>query len=102
VRSIVEVFVEDDGQPCSTDEAIEAALKGFEVQRLHWKRIDIPSDVFHNSTSVLRVVSLYWSGDVPVLERWSSPEWLSNEKKFPEVSILLQVLLTSALEGRPR
>jgi hypothetical protein len=85
VRRIIEVNIDDDTEPSSTNAAIEASLKGFEIQRLQWKRTDIPCDVFCNSTSALRYISLYWSGDKAVLDGWSGPDGFSNARKFPEV-----------------
>jgi hypothetical protein len=85
VRRIIEADIDDDTEPCCTNDVVEASLKGFEVQRLHWKRIDIPCDVFYHSTSALTDLSLYWSGDKAVLDGWSGPDGFSDARKFPEV-----------------
>jgi hypothetical protein len=85
VRRIIKVDIDDDTEPCCTNDAVEASLKGFEVQRLYWKRTDIPCDVFYNSSSALTDLSLYWSGDKAVLGGWSGPDGFSDARKFPEV-----------------
>jgi hypothetical protein len=85
VRKIIQVnFVDSEYLP-HADEAIENALKGFEVEVLNWEKLDISNDVLYNSTSALREVSLYWSGDVAVAEAWCGSEGFGNARKFPKV-----------------
>jgi len=85
VRKIIEVDFADNEYLPHTDEAIENALKGFEVEKLNWEKPDISSEVVYNSTSALTEVSLYWSGDEAVVKEWCSPEGFGNARKFPKV-----------------
>lgn len=62
------------------------ALYGFKVEEWDWKKMDICSDVIHESSPAVREVSLYSSGNNAVLMGWASEEGLGNRKKFPLVS----------------
>ena len=78
VRKIIQVdFVDSEYLP-HTDEAIEYALKGFEVEILNWEKLNISNELVYNLISALREVSLYWSGDVEVAEGWCSSEGFGN------------------------
>ena len=75
----------DDGHPCHSDEVIEEALKGFQVEEWDWKKVDLCTDVISNSTEVARRVSLYSSCNNAVLMGWASSDGLGDRKKFPKV-----------------
>lgn len=85
VKKIIKVVVVDDGNPSHSDEAIEKALKPFEIEVWDWKKLDISSDVLFNVSKCLREVSVYWSGNHATLMGWYSEEGFRNRTKFPEV-----------------
>jgi hypothetical protein len=87
VRKIIRVdFIDNELFP-HTNEAIENALKGFEVEILNWKKPDLSCELVYNSTSVLSEISLYCSGNTTVLNIWGGPEGFINARKFPKVDI---------------
>jgi hypothetical protein len=85
VRKINKVVVIDDGDPCHSDESIERALTGFDVEVWDWKRLDICSEVIYNCAPNVREISLYWSGNHATLLGWYSNQGFPN-KKFNNVS----------------
>ena len=85
VRRIIRVVVDDTGVPFHADETIENALEGFEVEIWDWKRDHVPISVIAKSSSDVREVSLYYSGDVDSLEEWQRDGGFANESRFPEV-----------------
>ncbi|KHN95206.1 Peptidase S8/S53, subtilisin/kexin/sedolisin [Metarhizium album ARSEF 1941] len=85
VGRIFKVSVEDDQDPPHSDAAIEAALRGFDVEIWDWKRPDLSADVICNSTAKASEIFLYSSGNNAVLAGWASPHTLSDRCKFPEL-----------------
>ncbi|TLD03660.1 uncharacterized protein PgNI_11877 [Pyricularia grisea] len=71
VKRIVRVEVDDMEMPCHSDEAIEEALAGFDVEVLDWKREDLDVTTLHHIGDKLREVHLYWGGRNAVLRSWS-------------------------------
>lgn len=45
---------------CHSDETIEEALAGFDVEALDWKREDIEVTTLHRIGDKLREIHLYW------------------------------------------
>jgi hypothetical protein len=87
VKKIVKVIVLDDQEPCHADSSIEDALKKFDVEIWDWKRLDLSTEVIRKSSSVVREVSLYSSGNYSVLMGWASTDGLPNTDYFPRVSL---------------
>lgn len=85
VKSIITVTVIDYGHPCHSDEAIEEALEGFQVEDWDWKKADLCTDVIATSSNQIKSISLYSSGNNAVLMGWASSEGLLNRDKFPNV-----------------
>ncbi|KAI0005738.1 hypothetical protein F4779DRAFT_34502 [Xylariaceae sp. FL0662B] len=83
VKKIVKVLVIDDGDASHTDERIEEALRGFDVEEWDWKKLDLCSDVIKNCTTVVREISLYSSGNNAVLMGWASEHGLLDTAAFP-------------------
>lgn len=75
----------DYGHPCHSDEAIEEALKDFQVENWDWKKPDLCTDVIAASSKQIKSISLYSSGNNSVLMGWASSEGLLNSEKFPQV-----------------
>jgi predicted metal-dependent peptidase len=87
VKKIVKVMVVDDGSPSHSDDAIQEALGGLEVEVWDWKKLDMCTDVIYKSTKKVREVSLYSSGNNAVLMGWASSEGLTNVENFPKVRL---------------
>ncbi|KFY88353.1 hypothetical protein V498_06812 [Pseudogymnoascus sp. VKM F-4517 (FW-2822)] len=85
VKSIITVTVLDYGHPCHSDEAIEEALKDFQVENWDWKKVDLCTDVIATSSDQVKSISLYSSGNNAVLMGWASSEGLVNRNKFPQL-----------------
>lgn len=78
VKRIIKVIVDDLRKPCHSDEDIEKALDGFEVEILDWRRLDLcPITIFKVSKN-LREIHLQWSGRNCVLRSWSEREGLAK------------------------
>jgi hypothetical protein len=87
VREILKVIVIDNGTIPHADDAIVDALHGFQVEEWDWKKLDLCTNVIHESSPAIRVVSLYSSGNNAVLTGWASKEGLGNRNKFPHVRL---------------
>ncbi|KAH8586376.1 hypothetical protein B0O99DRAFT_695557 [Bisporella sp. PMI_857] len=85
VRSVMKVVVIDDGTVSHSDEAIEEALKSFDIEVWDWKKLDICSEVIQKVSKKIQDISLYWSGSNSTLLGWYSDEGFKNRKKFPEL-----------------
>ncbi|KAG5783745.1 hypothetical protein H9Q73_002635 [Fusarium xylarioides] len=97
VKKIVKVTVFDEAFPCHTDAAIINCLKGFDVEVWNWKRIDLSSEVICESSSEVREISLYCSGNQTVLKGWSSRGGIGDVTKFPKLK-KLEVFLREGQE----
>ncbi|TGO35166.1 hypothetical protein BHYA_0168g00220 [Botrytis hyacinthi] len=76
VKRILKVIVDDSNTPAHSDEAIENALQGFDVETLDWRKVDLCPETMWTSSRKLREVHLQWSGNNAVLRGWSEPEGL--------------------------
>lgn len=86
VKRINHVIVIDGGEIPHSDEAIENALDGFQVEIWDWKKMDISSDtIFRAAGEHVRIAYLYASGNSAVLKGWSCEEGLVKLSKvcFP-------------------
>ncbi|KAI2629599.1 peptidase S8/S53 domain-containing protein [Hypoxylon sp. NC1633] len=88
VRQIMKVTVVDHGESSHKDSAIIQSLKGFGVEYLTWKKVDISSDVIARSSSVVKEISLYWSGNKAILMGWASKDGFNNKNKFPKLKTI--------------
>jgi len=88
VQEILEVNVIDDDKEPHSDEAIEMALKGLDVEILNWRKLDLCSDVMCNAAPNVRVVYLYSSGNKEVLRGWSSASGLARLSKVIHCEVL--------------
>ncbi|KAL4981966.1 hypothetical protein BDW68DRAFT_182999 [Aspergillus falconensis] len=84
VRKIIDVVVVDSENPCHSNETIQDALEGFEVETWDWQRNDIPSSVIASSSSVVNQLTLYFSGSEATMKDWCGSEGFPNETLFPE------------------
>lgn len=84
VRKVLEANIEDDETEPHCDEAIEAALKGLDVEILNWKKLDLCSDVLWNAARDVKELFLYSSANNDVLRSWSAEDGLG---RLPKVII---------------
>lgn len=85
VAKIIRVRVQDTQDPPHSEEAIEDALKGFQVEIWDWIRIDICSDTILKTAPDVTKVCLYSSGNNAVLKSWSGIDGLRNLDKVSSV-----------------
>jgi hypothetical protein len=98
VNRIMKVIVADNKELPHGDEAIEAALKGFNVEVLDWGKIDLSPSVICSSCPDLLEVHLHWGGNNTVLRAWSETEGLPLLRRLKVVHLHLRQGLES--EGR--
>lgn len=88
VSNIIKVTVEDRVGTPHSDEAIERALSGFNVEILEWRKVDIDPQAIWSAcritdqAPVLRELHLWWSGNNAILRAWSETDGLG---KLPEL-----------------
>lgn len=78
VKRILKVTVDDLAEPAHSDEAIENALRGFEVEILDWRKVDLCPETIYRSSPNLKEVYLRWSGNNVVLRAWSELDGLKK------------------------
>ncbi|KAF7952194.1 uncharacterized protein EAE97_001691 [Botrytis byssoidea] len=100
VKRILKVIVDDSNTPAHSDEAIEKALQGFDVEILDWRKVDLCPETIWTSNRKLRKVHLQWSGNNAVLRGWSEPEGLRRLEDLTKV--YLHVKQPVPLSIRPR
>ncbi|EWC43894.1 hypothetical protein DRE_01246 [Drechslerella stenobrocha 248] len=102
VRRILRVIVVDNGDNSHTDEVIVSSLERFKIETWDWRRRDISADVIHRAAgSSVKRISLYFSGDLVVLDAWSSPDGFANKDRFPRLEAI-EVFYQRGLENQSR
>ncbi|THV44375.1 hypothetical protein BGAL_0659g00010 [Botrytis galanthina] len=81
------VIIDDSKIPAHSDEAIENALEGFDVEILDWRKVDLCPEAIWMSSRKLREVYLRWSGNNAVLRGWSEPEGLRRLEHLTKVHL---------------
>ena len=90
VKTIIKVVVDDrstTGLPHS-DDAIETALRKFEIEILDWRKFDMdPSAICEacRGSTNLRELHLWWSGNNAILRAWSEPDGLTRLKTLKRI-----------------
>ncbi|RDW67032.1 hypothetical protein BP5796_09781 [Coleophoma crateriformis] len=87
VKRILKVIVDDIQDPAHSDEAIETALEGFDVEVLEWRKVDLCPETICNSSDKLREVYLSWSGNNAMLRAWSEPDGLKKLENLTKVHL---------------
>jgi hypothetical protein len=78
VQRILSIVVEDDPVNFHSDEAIEEAVKGFDIEVWNWVKLDMCSDTILAAAENVRDLSLYWSGNKAVLKSWAALDGLAR------------------------
>ncbi|KAK3690256.1 peptidase S8/S53 domain-containing protein [Podospora appendiculata] len=90
LKTVLKVVVDDSFPHPHSDEAIENALRGMDVEVWDWKRIDLSSKVIYNAAPrVVREVHLYWSGNNAVIRGWGDEGGLKKLKELKKFRTLL-------------
>jgi hypothetical protein len=76
VQNIIELNVRDSMMYPHPEEAIERAVKGFNVEKLHWKRLDLSIHSVREAAPNVRELTLYSSGNMAAFYHWFSPDGL--------------------------
>ncbi|KAK4163264.1 hypothetical protein QBC43DRAFT_319804 [Cladorrhinum sp. PSN259] len=90
VTNIIKVIVEDrKGSTAHSDQAIETALKEFDVEILDWRKVDIDPRTIWEATrgnrSNLRELHLWWSGNNALLRSWSELDGLPKLRNLKHI-----------------
>ena len=85
VKRIVRVVVADQEGIAHSDEAIERALIGFEVEIWDWQRFDICTETIAWAAPGVEQAHLYWSGNNAVLWGWSEKNVLDRMTRLKKV-----------------
>ncbi|KAK0654991.1 hypothetical protein B0T16DRAFT_383971 [Cercophora newfieldiana] len=96
VRTIIRVVVDDCFTPPHTDEAIEEALRGMDVEIWDWKKTDLSTEVIYTAAPRVREVHLHWSGNNAVLRGWSEEGGLKKLTELKSVYLHVQQGIESA------
>lgn len=95
VKRIIKVEVDDMEMPCHSDEAIEIALKSFQVEILDWRRQDMCPLTISRIGGNLREINLLWSGRNTTLRSWSEREGLALTPTLESITLKqIEVRLT--------
>jgi hypothetical protein len=81
VQKIVRMVVEDHPVNFHSDEAIERAVKGFDIEEWDWVKPDLCSDTIKEAAKNVQDLCLHWSGNKAVLRSWSAPGGLAELRK---------------------
>lgn len=87
VRHILKVVVDDHEDPPHSDQAIEDALRLFEVETLDWSREDLCPETIQVAGRNVRELYLRWSGNRSVLRAWGEPDGLPKLEKLQRVHL---------------
>ena len=85
VRRIVRLIVADRDKIAHSDEAVEIALGGFEVEIWDWQKFDICTETIASAAPDVEEIHLYWSGNNAVLRGWSDVEVLERMKGLKKI-----------------
>ncbi|KAK3314432.1 hypothetical protein B0H66DRAFT_583437 [Apodospora peruviana] len=88
--------IHDSFNPPHTDEAIEEALRGMDVEIWDWKKTDLCTEVIYTAAPRVREVHLYWSGNNAVLRGWSEEGGLKKLTQLKSIHLHVQQGIESA------
>ncbi|KAK3688016.1 hypothetical protein B0T22DRAFT_377342 [Podospora appendiculata] len=98
VKRIVKVIVDDLGDTYHSEEVIEEALKGFGVEALDWRRLDLCPVAISKVSENLREIHLQWSEKNTTLRAWSATDGLARTPTLKEIHLTQ----TQALDSERR
>ena len=101
VKRILKVIVNDLDEPAHSDEAIEKALSGFEVEILDWQKVDLCPETMYRSSKKLKEVHLRWSGNNTVLRAWSELDGLRRLGDLTKVYLYVKQVHSTMIPYAP-
>ncbi|KAF2237414.1 hypothetical protein EV356DRAFT_530136 [Viridothelium virens] len=90
VNTILKVTVDDLKPPAHSDEAIEDALRGKNVEIWDWKKIDLCPEVIYNAAPKATEIHLHWSGNNAVLRGWSEEDGLPKLTQLRKIELYVE------------
>lgn len=87
VKRILKVIIDDLQGTAHSDEAVEKALHGFDIEILDWRKVDLCPETICTIGKELREVYLHWSGNNAVLRAWSEPDGLNKLEHLNKVHL---------------
>lgn len=90
VRRILNLSVDDHKEPSHSDETIENALAGNEIevmQNWDWQKPDLSSETIFKAAREVEEVRLYWTGNNAILRSLSEPEGLNMLEKLRKITV---------------
>ena len=87
VERILTIVVDDDPVNPHSDEAIEEAVKGFDIETWNWIKMDMCSDTILAAAENVRDLTLFWSGNRAVLKSWAASDGLARLEKVISTSL---------------
>lgn len=91
VRNVFEVRVQDSRYTPHSEEDIEHALGGLEIQELDWRRLDLSIYTILSCAPDIEKLHLYSSGSLATIDHWTGPNGVTM---LANVSTLLSCQLT--------
>jgi len=85
VQNIIKVIVNDHDHPSHSDEAIEQALKPFDVEILDWSKPDLCPETIQQACRGVRELHLRWSGLNGMLRAWSEKDGLARLPRLTDI-----------------
>jgi hypothetical protein len=84
VERILSIAIEDDPTNFHSDEAIEEALKGFEIEVWNWVKPDMCIDTIYAAAENVMNLTLHWSGNRTILKSWAAMDGLAKLQNVSE------------------
>jgi hypothetical protein len=98
VKKIIKVIVVDDGDIAHSDSAIRECVKGFDVLKWDWKKVDLCSEVIYEAARNVEEVTLYSSGNNAVLLGWSSTDGFLKFPKLERIRLYYRLGLEDPID----
>jgi hypothetical protein len=78
VKRILKVCVDDSDDFPHRDTVIQRTLEAFQIEIWDWQKFDICIDTIYHASEDVQEVHLYSSGNLAVLQNWSSADGLGR------------------------
>ncbi|KAI0538334.1 hypothetical protein GGR58DRAFT_309029 [Xylaria digitata] len=89
VRRILKLRVLDSRHRPHSEQTIEEAIKGLDVEELDWKRLDLSTKTVEEAAKRAHTLYLYCSGSWTPIYHWISPGGLESLKAVKRLHITI-------------